>query len=80
MGASVDPVRLQYLAAHLYSLGPRPTFEFIREITTGADPMISRLEVYARLEAYARLDPDTVDALGGRDFPPRMFLIDGGRA
>jgi hypothetical protein len=40
--------RLRCLAGRLHSLGPRPLFEFLREIEAGA-PVIDRLERYSEL-------------------------------
>ena len=39
--------RLQYLANRIYRLGPRPFFELLRELASGADLMFV-LERYAR--------------------------------
>jgi hypothetical protein len=46
--ASVAPcdARLRLLAGRLHSLGETPLFEFLREVSQGADPW-SRLERYA---------------------------------
>ena len=52
--------RLRQLAQHLHRLGPRPTFEFLREVAAGAD-------LYERLEQYARLDPAIVKYLGASE-------------
>ena len=49
----IPEVRLRRLAGQLHSLGPRPTFEFLREIFKGADPL-ERLERYARLDRACR--------------------------
>jgi hypothetical protein len=57
--------RLQYLAAHLHRLGPRATFELLKEVAAGAD-------VVDRLERYARLDTDVVKALGADRLPRRL--------
>jgi hypothetical protein len=47
--APASIARLRRLAERLHALGPRPLFEFLREIVAGADPM-ARLERYAELE------------------------------
>jgi hypothetical protein len=44
--------RLRGLAAQLHSLGERPLFEFLLEVSRGANPR-------GRLERYARLAPLT---------------------
>jgi hypothetical protein len=65
-------LRLRRLAAALHELGPRPIYEFLREVEAGAD-------VRARLEAYARLPAGFVRANGGDKFPPAAFAVTGGR-
>ena len=71
-GQSIPPVRLQYLAARLHALGPRATYELLRELIAGADP-------FNRLEVYARLDPKILRALGGDELPiESLHVIDGG--
>ncbi len=67
--------RLLYLAGRLHSLGPRPLFEFLREIEAGA-PLHERLERYAALEPLA----DFIQSLGGDRLPPPARLIRGRRA
>jgi len=66
-------LRLRRLAVALHELGPRPIYEFLREIEAGAD-------VRARLEAYARLPAGFVRANGGDKFLPISFGMEGGRA
>jgi hypothetical protein len=44
--------RLQYLASRIHKLGPRPFFELLRELASGAD-LPSVLERYARIEPLA---------------------------
>ena len=60
-------LRLQRQAERLHALGPRPIFEFCRELAEahgiGAD-------MQRRLAKYARLDPAVVRAFGGDHFPP----------
>ena len=68
---SIPLVRLQYLAGRLHALGPRPTYELLRELAAGAD-LLNRLEV------YARLDPDMVRALGADVLSiDYLYLVDG---
>jgi hypothetical protein len=73
MNSSGLPIaRLRYLAEHLHALGPRPLYEYLREIVAGADPM-------ARLERYCELDPDVVRRLGGDRMPPSHRVVGGRR-
>jgi hypothetical protein len=65
-------LRLRRLAAALHELGPRPIYEFLREIEDGAD-------LRARLEVYAALPAGFVRANGGDKFPPAAFALMGGR-
>jgi hypothetical protein len=65
-------LRLRRLASALHALGPRPIYEFLKEIEAGAD-------VRARLEAYARLPAAFVRANGGDKFPPVAYAVVGGR-
>jgi hypothetical protein len=63
--------RLRRLAAELHSLGPRPLYECLLEIASGADP-------WARLERYAELAPlaSFIVALGAERLPPpRIFDV-----
>ena len=64
----VDPaeLRLQRLAEYLHALGPRPVFEFCRELAEAHD---IGADVQRRLERYALLDPAFVEVLGGGHFP-----------
>jgi hypothetical protein len=57
---TIGDERLRDLAKHLHRLGPRPTFEFLREVAAGAD-------LYERLEQYARLDPSICKYLGASE-------------
>lgn len=78
LGGRLDPsnseksIRLQHLAAALHALGPRPLFEFLREIEAGAD-------VRQRLEVYAALPVALIRGYGGDQFAPALFAIRGGR-
>jgi hypothetical protein len=54
----------------LHALGPRPTFELLREILNGAD-------LVERLPVYARINPEILYALGGDSMPPLpLHLVD----
>ncbi len=71
----IDPaeLRLKRLAEYLHALGPRPIFEFCRELAEAHD--ISA-DMQRRLERYARLDPAFVQALGGDHYaPPPIYKI-----
>lgn len=70
---SIPDIRLQYLAARLHALGPRPTYELLREVAAGAD-------LFNRLEVYGRLDRDIVRALGGDVLPVDYLLVIDGDA
>ena len=65
--------RLRRLVAHLHSLGPRPVYEFVREIIEGGD-------VVESLETYSRLDSSIVQYLGADRLVPDLVVIDGGAA
>jgi hypothetical protein len=70
---NIPIVRFQRLAAQLHALGPRPTYELLREIAAGAP-------VLERLERCARLYPNIVRVLGADRMPPVPFTrIDGSR-
>ena len=62
--------RICNLAKRLHDLGPRPLYEFLREVASGSDPI-------DRLEIYARLDPAIVRALGGDQFPTPAIITRG---
>lgn len=68
----MDP-RLQRLAAQIHTLGPRPFYELLRELDTGAE-LAPTLERYARLAALAEF----IAANGGDDFRP-LRIVRGGR-
>ena len=65
-------LRLQRQAESLHALGPRPIFEFCRELAEahgiGAD-------IQRRLAKYARLDSAVVRAVGADRFPPAVFAV-----
>src|SRR5262245_59547827 len=65
---SIPVVRFQRLAAQLHALGPRPTYELLKEIAAGA-PLLERLET------YAGLDPNIVRSLGADRMSPLPFTI-----
>jgi hypothetical protein len=71
LGKPIALARLRRLADQLHALGPRPLFEYLREIIAGADPV-------DRLERYAAIDPDVLRALGGDHLPP-VHRVVGGR-
>ena len=71
--ATLSNARFQYLVGHLHALGPRPTYEALREIAAGAD-------VLECLEQYARLDSDFIRAFGGDVLPiDRLAVVREGR-
>jgi hypothetical protein len=65
-------LRLQYLAARLHELGPKPLFHFLDELEHGADLRES-------LETYAALPADLIAAYQGDKFMPPAFAIGGRR-
>jgi len=70
---SIPDARLRLLADRLHCLGPRPLFEFIRELLAGAD-------ITTRLEAYARIAPlaPFITELNG-DQARDLHILKGGR-
>ena len=56
-------LRRQRGARHLHRLGARPVLEALNQVEAGGS-------VDDVLREYQRLDPTTVRALGGDDFPP----------
>jgi hypothetical protein len=70
---AIADARLRLLADRLHQLGPRPLYEFLRELMAGAD-LLPRLETYAGLSPLAafitEFDGDQARALrvikGGR--------------
>jgi hypothetical protein len=65
--AQARRVRLQFLAARLHALGPKPLFHFLDEVERG-EPL------RAHLERYAALPADFIRAHGGDQFP-KLFAI-----
>ena len=51
--------RLRHLAAKIHNLGPRPLYELLRELSLGADLVLT-------IERYAQLVPPAVRFVGGR--------------
>ena len=66
-GVSPVELRLQRLAERLHALGPRPVFEFCREL---AEAYGINADVQRRLERYAGLDPAFILVLGADYSPP----------
>ena len=69
LASSID-LRLRCLAPHLHALGPKPIYEAMRELASGADALTT-------FERYAGLPAEFIRAYGGDQFPPRMFLLRG---
>lgn len=63
----VDDLRLRRMTKHLCDMGPRAVAEFLDELS---DNEATAERIRLRLEVYSRLNPETVAALGGRDFAP----------
>ena len=59
--------RLIRLIDHLHRLGPRSTGAALLEL---ADPVA----IERCLERFARLDPEILDVMDGRDFPPHPMM------
>jgi hypothetical protein len=68
----VDCNRLRYLAGKIHKLGPRPLFELLCELASGAELMFV-------LERYARIAPlaEFISNLGGDQLPARARLVGG---
>jgi hypothetical protein len=66
--------RLRYLATKVHRLGPRPLFELLRELDSGADLLFV-------LERYARIDPlaGFITHFNGDRLPPPARLVRGRR-
>lgn len=60
---------LRQLAPRLHRLGSRTLYQFLADVVGGSSNPLGRLE------AYAQLDAKTLDAFGGRDLPPTLYLI-----
>jgi hypothetical protein len=70
--AEIPIARLQYLAKRIHKLGPRPLFELLRELASGAELMFV-LERYARIEPFAGF----ITHLNGDRLPPPARLVRG---
>ena len=66
--------RLQYLANRIHKLGPRPLYQLLHELASGAD-LSSVLERYARIELLAGF----IAQLNGDQLPPPARLVGGRR-
>ena len=62
-------LRRRRLYEQVFALGPRPSFELLMEIHNGAN-------LDARLARYAAVDPETIRALGGDQFPPSLHRVE----
>ena len=63
----VADMRFRHRVQHLHRLGPRVTAEFLAEL--GAERSIQTV-IDQKLGTYAELDPETLGAAGGDQFPP----------
>ena len=70
----ISIARLQYLANRIHKLGPRPLYQLLRELASGAD-LSSALERYARIELLAGF----IAQLNGDQLPPPARLVGGRR-
>lgn len=68
----VPHARLELLARRLHALGERPLYEYLLELSQGADAI-------ARLEAYAQLDPEIIHTLGGDRLSSHLQSVEGVR-
>jgi hypothetical protein len=68
--SALPPERLRHLAARLHDLGPRPLYEFLREIEAGAD-------LHERLARYSGLWPlrRFIQAYNGDQLPPPKIVV-----
>jgi hypothetical protein len=64
---TIPPARLQHLARHLHTLGPRSVLEALKAILAGAPPDDT-------LEGFARLDPTITHAIGADRLPELRVL------
>ncbi|MGP8193383.1 MAG: hypothetical protein ACLQLT_12270 [Methylovirgula sp.] len=69
---TVPDARLRLLARRLHRLGERPLYEYLRELSNGAD-------LLERLERYAQLDRDFIAAAGGDKLPSPARLVASNR-
>ena len=63
---AVAELRFRRQVERIYRLGPRAVGELLAEI---GERHLCRTYIDQRIEAYAALDPETVRALGEREFP-----------
>ena len=69
----VDDLRFHRLVERLHRLGPRATGELLSEI---GEQRSCRSFIDTRLRAYAALDPETVRAVAGDQFPrPPLYGV-----
>lgn len=66
---SLDDIGFRRLVRHLHGLGPRPVAEFLLALANAKRPSTSEDIMYLLVQ-YAGIDAATVEALGGKDFPP----------
>lgn len=60
--------RLRHLAGRIHSLGPRPLFEMMCELSGSSSAL-------ALFETYAAIDPDVLSRYGGHALPPILKLV-----
>ncbi len=65
---AIPDARLRLLAHRLHALGPRPLYEYLKELSSGAD-------LLERLERYAQLDRELIAAFGLDKLPSPARLI-----
>ena len=68
VGRVMRGLQRQQLFKQVYGLGPRPCLELLLEINSGAD-------LDTRLARYAAINPETIRALGGDQFPPSVHEV-----
>jgi hypothetical protein len=67
-----DRFRIERGSEHLHRLGARAIAEFLAEgIADGGDTP----SLLNRLQRYQQLDPATLRAVGGDQFPPRLHAV-----
>ena len=73
LSTAIPDARLRLLTDRLHRLGPRPLYEFLRELRDGAD-LLPRLEAYARIAPLAGFIAE-LEGHQARD----LFLVNGSR-
>jgi hypothetical protein len=68
---SSTALRLRALTPRLRSLGDRPLFELLCELTALSSAVMSRVEAYGALTLYS----DLIEAHGGRDLPSNLWVV-----